>query len=45
MDVLKWLLKVSIMIAFMFLGLKAQPKHDNSDNNKRDKSALIRILG
>ena len=45
METLKWLLSASLMIAFMFLGLKVDPKKDNQDGEKSQNSALVRILG
>lgn len=45
MDTLKWLLNASLLIAFMFLGLKAQPKKDNPDADKSQNSVIMRILG
>jgi len=45
MDVLKWLLNASLLIAFMFLGMQAQPQEDDGDGKKSQKSVLTRLLG
>jgi len=45
MDALKWLLNASLLIALMFLGMKAQPQEDDGDGEKSQKSVLIRLLG
>ncbi len=45
MDTLKWLLKASLLIAFMFLGLKAKPKQDKSDEEKPSNSVILRMIG
>lgn len=45
MDFLKWLLKVSFMLALMFLGLKSSPANDDSEGDKSQKrSAFIQYL-
>lgn len=36
MDALKWLVTVSLMLAFMFLGIKQSPKHDK----QKDKNSV-----
>jgi hypothetical protein len=45
MDALKWLLNASLLIAFMFLGMKAQPQEEETDNSKPQKSVIVRLLG
>jgi len=45
MEVLKWLLNASLMIAFMFLGMKAQPQKDDTDNQKPTNSVIVRLIG
>ncbi|MBL4870526.1 MAG: hypothetical protein JKX72_06195 [Robiginitomaculum sp.] len=45
MDFLKWLLKVSFMLALMFLGLKSSPANDDSETDKSPKpSAIFKAL-
>ncbi|MBL4854571.1 hypothetical protein JYT93_00985 [bacterium AH-315-J19] len=41
---IKWLLNVTLLLAFMFLGLKAQPKPDDAEDKKPKKPAILRIL-
>ena len=45
MDALKWLLNASLLIAFMFLGLKAEDKKDNSNGEKSQNSVIMRLIG
>ena len=45
MNALKWLLNASLMIAFMFLGMKAEPQKDDPDNKKESKSIIVRLIG
>ncbi|MCF6221807.1 MAG: hypothetical protein L3J65_11910 [Robiginitomaculum sp.] len=45
MDTLKWLLNASLLIAFMFLGLKAEDKKNHKDGEKSQKSVMMRIIG
>jgi len=42
---IKWLLSVTLLLAFMFLGLKTQPKSDDSEDEKPKKPVILRILG
>jgi len=43
MDALKWILKASLMVAIMFLGLKAETDKDG-DEKQNTVASLIRIL-
>jgi len=42
---IKWLLNVVLLLAFMFLGLKVQPKPDDADDKKPEKPVILRVLG
>ncbi len=42
---IKWLLNISLLLAFIFLGLKTQPKPDDAENDKPKKPVILRILG
>ncbi len=42
---IKWLLSVTLLLAFIFLGLKTQPKSDDPEENKPKKPVILRILG
>jgi hypothetical protein len=44
MDALKWLLKASLVLAVLFLGLKTEPSKDNADNDNANRSSTISIL-
>ena len=45
MDFLKWLLKVSFLLALMFLGLKSAPTNDDKKDDKSQKpSSIIQLL-
>lgn len=44
MDALKWLLKASLILAIMFLGLKTDPNKENADNESNGKSAIMSML-
>ncbi len=44
MDVLKWLLKASFMLALMFLGLKSEPKKEDPEPTQSQKAAHISLL-
>lgn len=39
MHFLKWLLKAGFILALMFLGLSAQPKHNDSNEGTAHKAA------
>ncbi len=41
MDILKWLLKMSLIIALLFIGLKTNPKDERTNNEQKDKKAAI----
>ena len=41
MDALKWVIKVSMLIAFMFMGIKSAPK----DKKKSDHSEVGYTVG
>ena len=41
MDFLKWVLKTSLVLALMFLGLKADPQKDNTDDQSDNRDAAI----
>jgi hypothetical protein len=41
MDFLKWVLKTSLVLALMFLGLKADPQKDNSDDQSNNQGVAI----
>jgi len=41
---IKWLLNMTLLLAFMFLGLKAQPKPNDADDEKPKKPVILRIL-
>jgi len=41
---IKWLLNVTLLLAFMFLGLKSQPKPNDAEDEKPKKPVILRIL-
>jgi len=43
MDMLKWLLKASLLVAMMFLGLKAEPSKSNNDK-KNAVTSIFKLL-
>ena len=44
MDALKWLLNACLVIAFMFLGLRAQPSKDKQEDAKPKNSIVLNLL-
>ncbi|MBL4766213.1 MAG: hypothetical protein JKY94_00565 [Rhodobacteraceae bacterium] len=45
MDFLKWLLKFSLMLALLFLGIKAEPAQDKPENEDGQKpSSFYRLI-
>ena len=44
MDALKWLLKASLILAIMFLGLKTEPNKEKADNENNSKGAVMTIF-
>ena len=44
MDYLKWLLNASLMLAFIFLGLKSAPQSDDSKEDGKNKQAIARLF-
>ena len=44
MDALKWLLKASLVLAVMFLGLKTDPNKEKADNENTNRSSTLSIL-
>ena len=45
MDALKWLVKISLLIALIFLGLRAAPNNQPADENKDKEASILFFLG
>jgi hypothetical protein len=44
MDFLKWILKTSLLIALMFLGLQPDNEEENAENRIEGNGSFVRVL-